>query len=231
MTAGVKIMAVLAGRAVPFGRPGAVSAIAKRPLDAPVMVTESGIVGDEQGEPRHHGGPDKALHHYAWEHYPAWIRMFDPVPEVLRVPGAFGENLSTIGVTEDEVCVGDRFAAGTCVLEVSQARQPCWKLNVRFGCSGMARRVQDSGRTGWYYRVIEPGCIAADDRLVLLDRPHPEWPLARILRALYVDVLDRRTLQGIAALEVLTPSWRQLAERRLQTGRVEDWSRRLGATS
>lgn len=228
MSARVAIAALLVGRAVPFGKPGAVSAIGKRPVAGPVALGTRGLAGDEQGDRRLHGGPDKAVHHYALDHYAAWRRELRPAPAVLAAAGAFGENLSTTGLTEAEVCVGDLYRAGTAMLQVSQGRQPCWKLNHRFGVADMARRVQTSGRTGWYYRVVEPGMVAEGDALALIDRPHPGWTLARILRALYVETLDRETLAGIAALDVLAPSWRALARRRLESGRVEDWTARLG---
>lgn len=221
------VLAVLVGRAVPFGRPGVRSAIAKAPAEGPVRVTPSGLAGDEQGDLRHHGGPEKAVHHYPFDHYPAWRRELPGPPAILGAPGAFGENLSTSGLTEATVCVGDLWRAGTALLEVSQGRQPCWKLNRRFGVPDMARRVQASGRTGWYYRVREAGTVRAGDALRLLDRPHPGWPLARLIRILYVDRLDRAALAAVAGLEPLAASWRELAARRLERGTVEDWSARL----
>lgn len=228
MTGGVRIAAVLIGKTVPFGDADVYSAIDKRPAGAPVEVAMCGLAGDEQGDRRHHGGPDKAIHQYPAEHYEAWRRELCPVPAALASAGGFGENLSTFGMTEADVCVGDVYGVGAATLQVSQARQPCWKLNRRFGVPDMARRVQSSGRTGWYYRVLEPGVIAEGDALVLLDRPYPDWPLARILHAFYVETLDRPTLAGIAVIEALAPSWRDLAKRRLESGRVEDWERRLG---
>ena len=92
----------------------------------------------------------------------------------------------------------------------------------------MARRVQASGRTGWYYRVIEEGFVAAGDALDLVERPHPDWPLSRLLHHFYVDRLDAAALREIAGLAALTESWRSLAARRLASGAVEDWRRRLG---
>lgn len=91
----------------------------------------------------------------------------------------------------------------------------------------MARRVQDSGRTGWYYRVLETGVVAPGDRMTLLDRMAPDWTLLRMWRALYVERLNRVELQGIAALDVLAEGWRRYAVRRLESGRVEDWAPRL----
>lgn len=226
--AAVTAIAVLSGRAVPFGRQGVRSAVAKRPLSGPIEIGPVGLAGDEQGDPRHHGGPEKAVHHYALDHYPFWREALAPAsPACLDAPGAFGENLSTRGLTEADMCVGDTWRIGMALLQVSQARQPCWKLNHRFGVPDMARRVQTSGRTGWYYRVLEPGRVEAGDALTLVDRPHPDWPLARLLRTFYVDRMNRAALEGIAALDLLSASWRALAARRLERGEVEDWTSRL----
>ena len=227
MTAAAAI-ALLCGGAVLFGPGGVRSAIAKRPVSGPIEIDRLGLEGDEQGDPRHHGGLEKAVHHYALDHYSYWREALAPAsPDCLGAPGAFGENLSTEGLTEADMCVGDTWRIGTALLQVSQARQPCWKLNHRFGVPDMARRVQTSGRTGWYYRVVEPGRVAQGDTLTLVERPHPDWPLARLLRTFYVDRMNRAALEGIAALELLSASWRALAARRLERGEVEDWTSRL----
>lgn len=218
---------VLAGAAAPYGPGGEPSAIDKRPIAGCVHVGALGVAGDEQADTRHHGGVDKALHHYPAEHYANWRDDLPQVPPDRWRPGGFGENLSTNGLTEAAVCVGDVFRLGEALLQVSQARQPCWKLNLRFGLEDMARRVQASGRTGWYYRVLEPGDIAAGAVLKLIDRPHPQWPLKRLLHQLYADPMNRAALDAMSALEVLASSWRKLATERLAAGRVEDWSRRL----
>ncbi|BAI75182.1 MOSC domain-containing protein (plasmid) [Azospirillum sp. B510] len=227
MTSPISVKAVLIGKALPFGRPNTVSAIAKHPVDAAVAIGPDGLAGDEQADRRHHGGPDKAVHHYPFDHYAAWRGELPAPTPPLDCAGAFGENLSTLGLTEEEVCVGDVFRIGTATLQVSQGRQPCWKLNHRFGVADMARRVQATGRTGWYYRVLEPGRTAAGDEIRLIDRPLPDWPLARILRAFYHDTGDIPTLTGITALGPLASGWRDLARRRVESGRVEDWTSRV----
>lgn len=221
----IPLLTVLTGRAVPYTRPGSASAIAKQPRTGLVEVHAEGLYGDEQGDRRVHGGPDKAIHHYALDHYPCWRDEFGAHP-LLQVAGAFGENLSTLGMTEHNVCLGDRFAVGSVVLEVSQGRMPCWKLNDRFGVPDLARRVQDTGRTGWYYRVLQPGALRAGDTLTLLERPHPTWPLARLSTLLFQRVLDFDELRAAQALP-LVPSWRKLVDTRLARGEREDWSRRL----
>ena len=218
--------AVLTGRAVDYTRPGSRSAIDKRAVEGPVRIGPEGLSGDEQGDRRVHGGPDKAIHHYPRDHYASW-RGEVGAHALLQAAGAFGENISTAGITEADVCLGDRLRLGSALVEVSQARQPCWKLSDRFGIADMARRVQDSGRSGWYYRVLETGTVQAGDTLVLVDRPHPHWPLPRLSELLYRRTLDRDELHGALALP-LVPSWRKLFERRLQQGDTESWDSRLG---
>ena len=220
---------VLRGRAVPFARingaDGGLSAIAKQPISMPVAVGLLGLEGDEQGNPRSHGGPEKAVHHYAQEHYAPWRAELGSLP-ALSAPGAFGENLASIGVTEADICWGDEIGIGTVRLQVSQSRQPCWKLNARFGVPGMTAQVQNTARTGWYYRVLEPGTLQAGDRMWLLARPHPQWPLTRVINLLYRHMLDRPALQEFAQLR-LPESWQTLVHHRLEQGKVEDWTRRI----
>ena len=226
--------AVLIGRVAPLGAQGKKSAIHKTPVHERVRVGETGLEGDEQHERKHHGGPEKALHHYSFDHYAVWRdewRGDAAGIERFQMPGAFGENLSTRGIDESDVCVGDVFRIGTAIVQVSQPRQPCWKLNLRFAREDMSRRVQDTRRTGWYYRVLEPGEIGAGDAVERLARPHPQWSVARLLRVLYVDRDDRVSLEQMAALDALTPSWRKTAQKRLESGNVESWANRLDTPS
>lgn len=223
---GLTIAAVATGTLAPLSPHTVTSGIDKQPVAGQVAVTYDGLAGDAQGDTRHHGGPEKAVHHYPRDHYAAWHAELGALP-TLSASAAFGENLSLTGLTEADVSIGDLFRAGTALLQISQGRQPCWRLNARFGVADMARRVQASGRTGWYYRVIEEGVIAPGDRLALVDRPAAAWTIARLCRTLYADPLNRDELREIAALPMLADGWRNLAASRLATGSVEDWSRRL----
>lgn len=221
----IELRQVLAGTSRPFTRPCSFTGIDKVSVSGPVDVAALGIMGDEQGDRRIHGGPDKAIHHYPFEHYQAWLQLIGNHPRLAQ-PGAFGENLSTVGVDESRVCLGDIFRCGSVLLEVSQTRQPCWKLNDRFEVSDMALRMQASAMTGWYYRVLEDGVLQAGDPIVLQDRPIPQWSLRRVIALLYQRSPNVDELSQFAQLP-LVPSWRALVERRLSTGQVENWASRV----
>ncbi len=214
------------GKVAPLGPQSVASGIDKLPAADPLMARANGFEGDEQGDTRHHGGADKALHAYPVAHYPVWAREL-PEHAVRFRPGAFGENLVVEGVTEDGLCLFDRYRLGGALVEVSQTRQPCWRLNLRFGLPDMAARVQETGRTGWYFRVLTEGQVAPGDRAELVARPTPDWPLTRVWRLLYRDTSDRAALASFAALSGLPDSWRRMVEARLARGTVEDWRPRL----
>ncbi|HHX8449911.1 TPA: MOSC domain-containing protein [Vibrio diabolicus] len=218
------VKAVLAGKTVPYAH-GAQSAINKQVLPERQRATELGFTNDEQGDPRFHGGIQKALHIYPNEHYPIWQQQLGE-RTIFQSAGGFGENISSEGVTESTICLKDKIRIGSTLLEVSQGRMPCWKLNVRFDQHDMARRLQDTLRTGWYFRVLEEGDIGAGDKIILCERPYPEWPLARIMGAVFTGCLDRKELTQLSELP-LVESWGKLVERRLETGEVEDWEMRL----
>ncbi|MGA8663609.1 MAG: MOSC domain-containing protein [Thermoplasmata archaeon] len=140
----------------------------KQPSTGVVQLGPGGLAGDEVGDPRVHGGPRKAVYAYATEHYPFWR---DELHLDVLGWGSFGENLSLRGVTEEMVRPGDRLEIGTAVLEVTQPRTPCFKMNVRFGREDLVRRFARAGRSGFYLGVIRPGPVRAGDEIRL--RPGP----------------------------------------------------------
>lgn len=216
---------MLTGAVAPLGKAGATSAIAKQPAAHPVAIGPLGLAGDAQADLRVHGGHDKAVHLYAWEHYAQWQRELGNLP-LLQAPGAFGENLALTGLDEAGVCLGDHWRAGSAVLEVTQGRQPCWKLNLRFGVPDMSARVQNTLRAGWYCRTRQGGVVQAGDRLKLLERPHPGWTVQRLLALIRDRECDPAALSGVLELP-LPPSWRKLFARRLEQGLAENWEARL----
>ncbi|MGU3574973.1 MOSC domain-containing protein [Brucellaceae bacterium C25G] len=217
---------LLIGSVVPYGPRGLPSAISKKPATDKCWLGLTGFVNDEQGDRKHHGGVEKAVHHYDFSHYPFWRDELGN-KDVLRQAGAFGENLSSCGISENEIAIGDIFKLGDALVQVSQGRQPCWKLNIRFDTKDMALRLQKTGRTGWYYRVLREGYVQAGDHMTLLERLKPEWTIRQTWHVLYVDMLNHDLLSEMAELKPLADDWRQYARKRLASGKVEDWNRRL----
>lgn len=203
------VEAVCTGTARPFN--GAeTSAIAKRPREGAVQVLREGLAPDEQADRRVHGGPEMALHLYPLDHHDWWRGHIGDHP-VLDEPGGFGSNLAVTGLTEDMVHIGDRFRLGTALIEVSQPRQPCWKIEHRFGHKGMVASIIRTGRCGWYYRVIETGEVAAGDSLERIALGAAEWSVARVFRVLIAGQACRDELAELAALSPLTPRLREKA--------------------
>lgn len=205
------VLALLAGKAVPFAR-GEHSAIAKIMVEGPVAIGALGVAGDEQADPRFHGGPDKALHHYPFDHYARW-RQGGHEWALLESAGAFGENISTLGLIEDAVCIGDKFRLGSALIEVSQGRQPCWKQAARLEWPSLPALMVRERRSGWYYRVLEPGKAQAGDVLDLVDRPLPEWSVARVFGLLIGGdhKQDPAALTPLSEIPQLFTGWRQRA--------------------
>lgn len=222
------LLSLRVGTPRPFGPKGQPSAIDKQAVAESAYLDFTGFTDDRQGDPSHHGGPEKAVHHYASEHYAVWRRELARYDGLQNMDiGGFGENVSTIGLTEANVAVGDIFTLGHAVIQLTQPRQPCWKLSQRFNVKGMALKVQTSGRTGWYYRVLEPGLIRPGDRFQRQERPRPAWTLDRVLNLLYRDSLDLADLRQLAVLPETTDRMRALAAKRLRDLTVEDWAPRL----
>lgn len=177
---------------------GEATGIFKTAAHGPVRLTLTGLEGDEQADLRHHGGVDKALHHYPVEHY---VVMSQEWPQCAAMLGAgvLGENISTRGMTEHDVCIGDILCIGGARVQVSQPRSPCWKIDRRLKVDDASRFVETAGITGWYYRVLEPGSIAAGDAIALLERPNPWLSLAHYWDEVMAHRPDPQSLRRIAA--------------------------------
>lgn len=195
----------------------------KDPVAGPVRVGTTNLDGDGQADLRVHGGPDKAVLLYAASHYPAWREELG-----FAMPfGAFGENLTVEGMTEADVCIGDVFDVGTARLEVSQPRGPCWKIARRWKMRDLSARVQRSGRTGWYARVLREGVLRAGDALTLVDRPHPEWSVALATELLRPGNGREAEAAALARVPALAAAWRAVIEYRLATGNLGSDEARL----
>ncbi|MBX7480912.1 MOSC domain-containing protein [Qipengyuania qiaonensis] len=188
------------------------SAIDKRPVDGPVTIRSFGLEGDMVADTKHHGGADMAVHHYPHDHYAGWGKWLGG-HELLARPGAFGENVHASGLVETAVHIGDRFRLGSALLEVSQPRKPCWKIDHRFGRKGMVARIVKTHNCGWYYRVIDEGEAQAGDALQRVETGHEGWSVARLFGKLYdpAQRADSAELDGIAGLGRLSAELRKSA--------------------
>ncbi|MGH9552131.1 MAG: MOSC domain-containing protein [Terriglobales bacterium] len=139
--------------------------IFKTPVEGKINLRKLNLDGDEQADLTVHGGPDKAVYTYASEHYPWWQQE---MPDVEFPHGKFGENLTTEGLLESAVCIGDEFQAGTAVIRVSQPRLPCYKLGIKFGRADVIRKFIRSTHSGIYFSVVKEGVLGAGDEIKYL---------------------------------------------------------------
>jgi MOSC domain-containing protein YiiM len=181
-------------------------------VSGPIRVGWLGLEGDSVADPVHHGGWDKAIHLYPQDHY-AWWRQEQPGQALFDRPGAFGENIASRGLTEADICLGDRFTLGSAVVEVSHGRQPCWKLDHRFGVRTAMASIIRTAHCGLYFRVIQEGEVEAGIVMHLLERPLPEWSIERVFRLL-IGGMHKRDPDAVRALRqmpLLAEAWRKRA--------------------
>jgi MOSC domain-containing protein YiiM len=138
------------------------------------------MAGDAQADLRVHGGPEKAVYLYPAEHYAPWQHEL-PEHAAVFVPGGFGENLTTLGLDENTICIGDILRTGSALLQVTQPRQPCFKLALRFADRRLPRMMMRNGRSGWYTRVLEEGVVERLSPLIIAERLNPQWPVSRLV--------------------------------------------------
>ncbi len=180
------------------------SAIWKDRQEGPVFVSELGLEGDAQADLKYHGGVDQAVLAYSADHYPGWRRELN-LPELDH--GAFGENFTVQGVDEGSVCLGDIWKTGDAVLQVTQPRQPCWKLSRRLNVPDMVERSRDSSRHGWYLRVLQAGLVESGTEITLVERLYPRWTVPYAYQVFRAAADDHVPAQELAALDVLSHRW------------------------
>ncbi len=190
------------------GRP-ARSAIWKSPVAGRVAARGVNLAGDDQADRRAHGGPDKAVYAYAVEDLVWWAQE---IGRPLQY-GELGENLTTEGIEVNGALVGERWAIGTTVLEISEPRVPCWRLGVRMNDPLFPRRFTEALRPGAYLRILVEGEVGAGDEIQVIERPDHDLTLRDILR---IYAFDRQEVGRLLAIPRMSESWRRWAERYLQ---------------
>ena len=200
--------------------------IFKKPVEGPVRVRRLNLDGDRQADLTVHGGPDKAVYAYPAEHYEYWRRE---LPEVNFPWGKFGENLTIEGwkdaipndqrpaqneLIEDAVHIGDRFQVGSAVLMVTQPRLPCYKLALKFERDDMIKRFLVSGRSGFYFSVVEPGEVHAGAKVEIIGRDPNQVTVADIQRLYLSKHADPELLQRAIGVSALPQSWRDWLQER-----------------
>ncbi len=183
----------------------------RAPLDGPRWLYTTHLDGNLQADRRNHGSPDQAVLLYAAAHYEAW-RAELGISEMGA--GGFGENLTVAGLDEDSACIGDTYAIGDALIEVSGPRYPCWKIERRWQLPGLTARVARTGRTGWYCRVKREGMIEAGLPLILVARPFPDLSVALTNDLGHDRKHDLVAAAALGACPLLNEFWRSLVLRR-----------------
>ena len=214
MIARGNIAQIRIGRPQPLAGVRLASAYWRQPVDGPVAVGSLGLDGDQVGNTRVHGGPDKAIYAYPRSGYAAWAAEF-PALAAQFVPGAMGENLVVDGLDEQSVHLGDIIRCGTATLQVAQIREPCSTFAAAMGTARVVKAMVKSGRCGWYLRVLETGTISAGDPHDVIERPNPVWPISRFTPIAAGTAGTRDALAELAALPGLSSYWQAKLARRL----------------
>jgi MOSC domain-containing protein YiiM len=195
------------------------TALYKQPCAGPQWLGPEGFAGDAQADRKNHGGPDKAVCVYPAEHYAHWKHTL----ELADLPwGAFGENLTTEGLLETAVCIGDIFELGAVRVQISQPRQPCWKIARRWRIKDLPQHLEMTGFTGWYFRVLQTGQVETGAGFSLVHRPHPEWTVEGANQIMHHRKDDLPSARLLAQCPALSASWVGSLNRRAQAGTVED---------
>lgn len=219
----IRIISLNVGKPAVFAYQGKEieTGIFKHPVNEPLYLSKTNLDGDGQADLVYHGGPEKAVCVYPHEHYPYWTERLSRQLDM----GAFGENLTVEGLREESVCIGDIFQWGEAVVQISQPRQPCHKLAKKYDVPELPLWVQETGYTGFYFRVLQEGRVAMD-QLQLIER-HPAGVTVQFAnQIMHLDKQNREGIERILAVDALSVNWCQTLTKRL-AGVQTDTSARL----
>jgi MOSC domain-containing protein YiiM len=188
------------------------SAIGKSKVDYAVSLSDLGFAGDEQADLVNHGGADKAICVYSYDHYARWETVLHRTLSY----GAFGENFTVERMQEQLVHIGDIYQVGSAVVQISQPRQPCWKLAMKWGLDELPLLVTTSGATGFYFRVLETGEVRGGDAIKLLQAHSSRITVAEANRVMHKDKEDVEGIRRLLAVPELSASWVNSLNKRLE---------------
>lgn len=204
---------------------GLETAINKVLVNEHLMLFTQGLEDDQSADIRHHGGVERALLQYPLEHYAYWQQKYN-INNEWQAPG-MGENLSSVGMTEDTVCVGNNYQWGEAIIEVSQPRSPCFKLNKRWGIESFSVDMQEISRCGWLYRVIQPGRVSVSEPLQLIEQVPNTMTIREVCDIFFNDPLNKEGLEKLRLQNRLSQSWMSKVNKRLEANEIENWHFRL----
>lgn len=187
------------------------SGINKKPVSGKIVLDTMGFQDDGSADLVHHGGEDKAVCAYCADHFPFWEKELGRKIS----PGAFGENLSIAGIRESKIHIGDIFRIGEAEIQCTQPRQPCHKLNKIFALNEMALRVQQTGYSGYYFRVLKTGWVESGAKVRLIEKGPLQFSIAAANELMHHDKYNFEKIRKILSIESLSPSWRQTFQHRL----------------
>ncbi|QSJ15020.1 MOSC domain-containing protein [Nostoc sp. UHCC 0702] len=187
--------------------------IFKEPVEERVMMRSLNLDGDRQADLSVHGGKDKAVYAYPFEHYDYWRRK---LPDMDLSWGMFGENFTTVGLLEDQVNIGDRFSIGSAEVMVTQPRMPCYKLGIKFGRADIVKQFLDSRLTGFYFSVLQEGKVGNGDTLSLISRDSNNVTVADITRLYARETNDLELLHRVVQVEALPTGWRDYFQQQIE---------------
>lgn len=179
------------------------SGIGKSPVQS-IEVTRQSIIGDEVADHQHHGGPDRVVCLYAQEHYSYWEETFG---KKLVLP-AFGENITAVGMTEEQVCIGDIYKIGDATLQITQGRVPCVTISHYNEENQLLKKLVETTLTGYFFRVLEPGTITLNSDITLLEKDPKEITVSFATQVLFHQKQDKAAIERILTVEALAEEWR-----------------------
>ncbi len=211
----MKLVSVNVGlpRLVIYNEQPVSTGIFKEPVTGPVVLRTLNLEGDRQADLSVHGGPSKAVYAYPSEHYEYWKQE---LPDMELPWGMFGENFTTSGLHEAELGIGDKFQVGSAIVMATEPRMPCYKLGIKFGRPDILRRFLASGRTGFYFAVLQEGKVAAGDEIVLIEQNNDALKIDDITQLYVHDKHNVDLLRRAVSEEALSESWKDYFRRELE---------------